>query len=185
MKVLKSKNSNEYLESNSIVITTFYKFCTIPNLELFRDKTKAFCQKYGILGTILLGQEGINSTIAGEKNAIEAFYAYIKTFECFVGMVFKESYFNKIPFGKLKVKIRKEIVSIHEECEYNPGQYIKPHDWDNFIHFMWQHGFGFEGYIDSPLKCHPHLKLSSESSMPDNILNSWNFYMVFKRNDNE
>lgn len=58
-------------------------------------------------------------------------------------------------------------------------------DWDNFIHFMWQHGFAFETYADSPLKCPYIPKLDSEKSMPDELINSWNFYMVFKRNDDE
>jgi len=58
-------------------------------------------------------------------------------------------------------------------------------DWDNFIHFMWQHGFGFEGYANSILKCTPKPRLDSESTMPDDALNSWNFYMLFKRNDSE
>jgi SAM-dependent methyltransferase len=58
-------------------------------------------------------------------------------------------------------------------------------DWDNFIHFMWQHGFAFETYADSPLKCQYSSKLDSERSMPDELINSWNFYIVFKRNDNE
>ena len=56
-------------------------------------------------------------------------------------------------------------------------------DWDNFIHFMWQHGFAFESYIGSPLKCPSYPKLDSEKSMPDEMVNSWNFYMIFKRND--
>ena len=133
MKILKPENPQEYIASNPIVITAFYNFCTIPNIELFRDKTKNFCQKNGILGTILLGFEGVNSTIAGTREAIDAFYDYAKQHEFFKGTVFKESYYTKIPFGKLKVKIRKEIVSIHEECEFNPGTYVKPHDWDAFI----------------------------------------------------
>ena len=58
-------------------------------------------------------------------------------------------------------------------------------DWDNFIHFMWQHGFGFEGCAGSPLKCSNSPKLSSESTMPENILDSWNWYILFKRNDDE
>jgi SAM-dependent methyltransferase len=56
-------------------------------------------------------------------------------------------------------------------------------DWDNFIHFMWQHGFEFIGYADSPIKCGSSPKLSSESTMPDDMTTSWNFYFVFKRND--
>lgn len=57
-------------------------------------------------------------------------------------------------------------------------------DWDNFIHFMWQHGFEVLGYEKSPLKCSYSPKLNSERSMPDDLINSWNFYIVFKRNDN-
>jgi SAM-dependent methyltransferase len=58
-------------------------------------------------------------------------------------------------------------------------------DWDNFIHFMWQHGFAIEGYQDSPLKTPYMSKIQSESTMPDEMIQSWNFYMLFKRNDNE
>jgi SAM-dependent methyltransferase len=58
-------------------------------------------------------------------------------------------------------------------------------DWNNFIHFMWQHGFLIEGYESSPLKTSYSPKLESESSMPDEMIQSWNFYMLFKRNDNE
>lgn len=133
MEVIKPIHSAEYLAQNQMVITTFYKFCNIPNLELFRDKTLAFCTKNNILGTILLGVEGVNSTVCGSQNAINNFYEYLKQHECFNEIVFKESYFKTNPFGKLKVKIRKEIVSIHENCEYNPGHYIKPEDWDTFI----------------------------------------------------
>ena len=58
-------------------------------------------------------------------------------------------------------------------------------DWDNFIHFMWQHGFIIESYQDSPLKTPYMPKLQSESTMPDEMIQSWNFYMLFKRNDNQ
>jgi SAM-dependent methyltransferase len=54
-------------------------------------------------------------------------------------------------------------------------------DWDNFIHFMYQHGFAFEGYKESKLKCGFSPKLDSERSMPDDVIDSWNFYMLFKK----
>jgi UPF0176 protein len=133
MEIIKPNVTNEFLEQNPIVITTFYKFCQIPNIELFRDKTLAICQKNEILGTILLGQEGINATISGSRIAIDEFYKYISQEESFNGTVFKETFFNKHPFAKMRVKIRKEIVSIHEECQHTPGTYIKPEEWDEFI----------------------------------------------------
>ena len=136
MQILKPDHSLEYIQNNPIVITTFYKFCNIPNLELFRDKTRAFCQKNEILGTILLGCRLRISSIflvSGSRQAIDTLYAYFNQHECFNGILFKESYFKEKPFGKLKVKIRKEIVSIHDECSYNPGEYISPEEWDSFI----------------------------------------------------
>ncbi len=133
MKVIKPEHSAEYFETNPIVITTFYQFCDIADLELFRDKTRAFCQKNEILGTILLGTEGINATVSGSRDAINLLYEYFAQHKCFVGMLFKETYFKLKPFGKLKVKIRKEIVSIHDECSYDPGKYVCPKKWDEFI----------------------------------------------------
>ena len=58
-------------------------------------------------------------------------------------------------------------------------------DWDNFIHFMWQHGFQFSGYFPSNLQCTNTPKLPSEKTMPNEMITSWNWYILFKRNDNE
>lgn len=56
-------------------------------------------------------------------------------------------------------------------------------DWDNFIHFMWVHGFMLCMAYESPLKCERTNKLQSEITMPDELIDSWNFYLLFKRND--
>jgi 2-polyprenyl-3-methyl-5-hydroxy-6-metoxy-1,4-benzoquinol methylase len=56
-------------------------------------------------------------------------------------------------------------------------------DWDNFMHFMWVHGFEPVLFVESPLKCAFSRKLDSEITMPDELIDSWNFYILFKRND--
>ena len=56
-------------------------------------------------------------------------------------------------------------------------------DWDNFIYFMWQHGFEFIDCQESNLKCQPNPRTCNETSMPEEMINSWNWYMLFKRND--
>ena len=56
-------------------------------------------------------------------------------------------------------------------------------DWDNFIYFMWQHGFEFIGCQKSNLVCPNSPRTCNESSMPEEMINSWNWYMLFKRND--
>jgi 2-polyprenyl-3-methyl-5-hydroxy-6-metoxy-1,4-benzoquinol methylase len=54
-------------------------------------------------------------------------------------------------------------------------------DYDNFIYFMYTHGFSISGIFDSPLKCSHSPKLSSESEMDNQLINSWNWYMLFDK----
>jgi len=54
-------------------------------------------------------------------------------------------------------------------------------DYDNFIYFMYTHGFEIAGLFDSPLKCQNTPKLSSESEMDDRLITSWNWYMLFNK----
>ena len=56
-------------------------------------------------------------------------------------------------------------------------------DYDNFVYFMFTHGFQFSGVAGSPLKCHPFPKLSSEEGMDDKLISSWNWYMLFDKID--
>lgn len=133
MEILKPDYCDSYTSGNNIVITAFYKFAKIPNIELFRDKAIDVCKRNNILGTILLGHEGVNGTISGERHGIDAFYQFIKQYIELDGIVFKESLYKKYPFEKLKIKLKNEIVTIKEECEFNPGTYVEPSKWDEFI----------------------------------------------------
>lgn len=54
-------------------------------------------------------------------------------------------------------------------------------DYDNFIYFMFTHGFTISGIFESPLKCASSQKISSESEMDDKLINSWNWYMLFDK----
>ena len=54
-------------------------------------------------------------------------------------------------------------------------------DYDNFVYFMYTHGFKISGIWDSPLKCTHSPKLSSESEMDDQLITSWNWYMLFDK----
>ena len=54
-------------------------------------------------------------------------------------------------------------------------------DYDNFVYFMYSHGFKIIAVADSPLKCEPSPKLSSESEMDERLITSWNWYMVFEK----
>ena len=126
--------SEEYLQQNKIVISTFYKFCKIQDLPLFRNKLLQFCKQNSILGTILLGEEGINATVCALQEDIKKVYEYLSQYEFFNSILYKETLSKKPPFDKMICKIKNEIVTIKEkDVEHNPGEYIKPNEWDNFI----------------------------------------------------
>ncbi len=132
MKVLKASKKSQDL---NIVITTFYYFTEIKQgIYLFRDKLEEFCQKNNILGTVLVAPEGINGTLSVVEEKTEALYGFFANYPELQDITFKETYYKSHPFGKLKVKIKKEVVSSGGAiCEYSPGNYIEPKNWDAFI----------------------------------------------------
>lgn len=120
------------------VVTTFYKIFDLPEVELLNSQKefKDFMIQNNLKGTILLGaHEGLNSTIAGERENIDKFYKYMENHRLFSGMTYKESFCDFNPFDKIKVRIKKEIVAIRCDVDFNgeKGVYIAPEDWDEFI----------------------------------------------------
>ena len=101
-----------------------YKFINLDNLERLREALFENC--LALKGTILLSPEGINLTLAGEIQAIFAFTAYLKANPLFTDMTFRESYSDTVPFKRLKIKIKKEIITfrtpdIHPEKARGPS----------------------------------------------------------------
>ncbi len=88
-----------------------YKFINLTNLEALRQQLATFCVAQNLKGTILLGTEGINAFLSGHRDAIDAFYMLLPT----VGLSdidFKESHSTQAPFKYMRVKIKKEIVTM-------------------------------------------------------------------------
>jgi UPF0176 protein len=116
------------------VITTFYKFVELTDLEALRFKLYKFCNDNKIKGTILIAKEGVNSTITGTRQAIDGFYQFVKSIEEIADLTFKESYSEEVPFKKLKVKIRKEIVTFGVDLDMSQvGKHLSPAQWDEVI----------------------------------------------------
>ena len=89
-----------------------------------------------ITGTILVGEEGLNGTIAGEKSNLKLALKYIKSIHGFFDLDIKYSEAQENPFARLKIKLKKEIVTIGDES-IDPnkivGQYIDPENWNDLI----------------------------------------------------
>ena len=114
----------------------FYKFVDLPDFEDRREPILAFCEAQNIKGIILLAREGINSTISGEEASIRAVLAYLKSDPPFKDLEHKESWTHIKPFRRMKVRLKKEIVTFGVP-ELNPnvttGTYVKPQAWNKLI----------------------------------------------------
>ena len=121
---------------NNICIISFYKFVTILDLEKLKIQIENICSIFDTKGTILIAPEGINGTIEGSKNNIKKFLETLKNNKKFSDIIPKYSYSSKDSFNRMKVRLKKEIVTIGN-TEVNPnkyiGKYIEPNDWNELI----------------------------------------------------
>jgi UPF0176 protein len=128
------------LAQATYLTVAFYKFVTLADFADLKEPLLAFCESHDVKGTILLANEGINSTLAGPEVGVRAVLAYLKVDPIFknrlANLVHKESWSTKPPFYRMKVKLKKEIVTMGVPT-VNPnetvGQYVKPEDWNALI----------------------------------------------------
>jgi UPF0176 protein len=125
---------------HTYLTTAMYHFVSLPHFEAFREPLLQFCVSRNIKGTLLLANEGINGTVAGPEKSILALLEYLKNDSLFEGnfkrLGHKESWSDKDPFYRMKVKLKKEIVTLGVPG-VSPtkmvGKYVKPKDWNAII----------------------------------------------------
>ncbi|HEY8101104.1 MAG TPA: sulfurtransferase [Burkholderiaceae bacterium] len=96
----------------SYVNIAAYKFITFDDTEAKRPQFLALCNKLGLKGTILLTPEGINLFLAGLREPIDQFLAWLRSDPRFADIPVKESYSEEQPFGKMLVKLKREIITM-------------------------------------------------------------------------
>ena len=94
----------------TILNTAFYKFVSLENLPELRRLLKARCLELKLKGTLLLSPEGINGFLAGAPDAITEFKQVLAGMDPFKDLSFKESFSDDVPFGRMLVKLKKEII---------------------------------------------------------------------------
>ena len=117
-------------------ICALYKFTRLDDFEDIQAPLKSFLDALSVKGTLLLAREGINGTISGGKDSVEKVLDYLQTDDRFLELEYKFSYSKKPPFKRLKVKLKKEIVTMglsEVDPNHSVGTYIKPKDWNNLI----------------------------------------------------
>ena len=120
----------------TIAVSAFYKFVALPDFAALRPVLLQAARERGIRGTILLAAEGINGTIAGEPDKLASMMAFIRAFPEFAALESKESHADTLPFKRMKVRLKKEIVTMGVpglDPAHSVGTYVSPEEWNALI----------------------------------------------------
>ena len=121
---------------STCLTATFYRFVALPDYQTLRAPILATCERHGILGTILLAAEGINGTVAGAPDAVRTVLAELGEDERLRDLEVKESFASSPPFYRMKVRLKREIVTLGVEGVdpvEQAGEYVEPQDWNALI----------------------------------------------------
>lgn len=117
-------------------IITFYEFREMPagGLDDICDRLRVAMGKFSIKGTIILAQEGINSTVCGVPTDITRFVTLVEAI-LNTKVTYKSSFHEHMPFRRIDVKIKPEIVTLKTpvDISLSKGTHVKPHDWNDLV----------------------------------------------------
>jgi UPF0176 protein len=121
-------------------VAAFYQFAALADFRALREPLRARCADLRLKGSVLLAAEGINGTLAGTADNIDALVAELRHGALFGGRLdrleLKFSTAQVMPFGRLKIRLKKEIVTLGDEsCDPTKqvGIYVEPSEWNALI----------------------------------------------------
>ena len=118
------------------IVAALYHFTRFPDPAALIAPLRKVCDAGGVKGSILLAGEGINGTIAGDRSGIDAALAHIRALPGCDGLQWKESLAPVLPFGRLKVRLKREIVTMGQpgvDPLAGTGHYVAPAAWNALI----------------------------------------------------
>jgi UPF0176 protein len=121
-------------------VAAFYQFAALPDFRELREPLRAICAELKLRGSVLLAHEGINGTLAGSAEAIAALVEELRRGALFGGRLdnleLKFSHASAMPFQRLKIRLKKEIVTLGDagaDPTRQVGIYVDPSDWNALI----------------------------------------------------
>jgi UPF0176 protein len=121
-------------------VAAFYQFTALPDFRELREPLRAICADLKLKGSVLLAHEGINGTLAGSADAIGALVEELRHGAVFAGRLdnleLKFSAASAMPFQRLKIRLKKEIVTLGDTAAdptRQVGIYVDPADWNALI----------------------------------------------------
>ncbi len=117
-------------------IAALYHFTRLMDPAALQAPLVALCQAQSIKGLLLLATEGVNGTIAGSADGIDTVIAHLRALPGCSDLEWKESWSDAPPFGRMKVRLKREIVTMGQP-DINPlsrvGHYVHAQDWNALI----------------------------------------------------
>jgi UPF0176 protein len=121
-------------------VAAFYQFAALPDFRELREPLREACAGLSLKGSVLLAHEGINGTLAGSVEAIAALVEKLRRGDLFGGRLdhleLKFSTASAMPFQRLKIRLKKEIVTLGDigaDPTRQVGIYVEPADWNALI----------------------------------------------------
>lgn len=121
---------------SKVVVAALYHFTKFADHKSLQAPLLTLCRAQGIKGSLLLAFEGINGTIAGSRGGIDAVLAHLRALPGCADLEHKESFASEMPFNRMKVKLKKEIVTMGQpdvDPTVNVGNYVDAKDWNELI----------------------------------------------------
>jgi UPF0176 protein len=118
-------------------VASFYRFLDMPGVGSFRDELQAFCEQHGVLGTILVAEEGFNGTICGPEAAMLTVFDWLRqrlALDAPIEARWTDS--SEAPFRRMRVRVKKEIVTLGRPdilLHRKTGKYVAPEEWNALI----------------------------------------------------
>ena len=123
------------MNNKNFTIITFYQFKRISEPEKIKKLLEEHCKFNKLRGTILIAKEGINGTLAGLEHDLIYLIKELKE-KKFNNLELKKSYFKYMPFNRLKIKVKKEIITFAKvklDVEKNKAHHVNPENWNELI----------------------------------------------------
>jgi UPF0176 protein len=123
------------VQSLPVKVAALYRFAAMGDLSMLRERLRTLCDGQAIKGTLLIAPEGINGTIAGSDAGIDTVVAALRELPGCAELDVKYSRAPSLPFQRMKVRIKREIVTMGQPQvdPLAPGHYLSPEDWNALI----------------------------------------------------
>ena len=123
-------------KTNRYVVAALYQFVNLDNPVSWQNRLKEICQLCQLMGTLLVAPEGLNGTVAGRHSDVKTFTDWLQNKTPFTGLEIKFALHDEPPFHRMKVKLKKEIVTMGQpkiKPSEQAGIYVTPDEWNQLI----------------------------------------------------